>query len=219
MDQWQSPESSSPSGVAGFTSLMTLSKVVIVLVILRVLAQSAMSVGSAVLIIAYPGTLDSPDGADGGAMAILMVTGLMALVLFGVVLIGLPIWIYWHYQAGRNLQTLGRDDLRHDPIGHAGWWFVPFANLIMPYRCMEELYLRSQPGDEMNPPPTLMWTWWVCWIGSNIASNISGRMGDAGIYLDLPALAVGIYATYLYLRWVHEISELQEQANILESSG
>ncbi len=216
MDQWKTMASESPAPKGGFRSLVTLSKIVAALVALRVVCQALLACGTVGMAIAFPGAIDDPEAAGSAALPLLVLVGLTAIAWFGAVFIALPFWLYWHYQAGQNLLYLGREDLDYGPVGQVIWWFVPFANLVVPYRCMEELYTRSQPGDEMNPPPALFLTWWLCWIGSNIASNLSGRIGDGGIYLDVFALGVGIYAAVLYVRWVMAISALQEQAFILE---
>ena len=220
MDQWKASETESSGTSGGFFSLMTLTRIVIVLVGLRLALQVSMTAGTLILTLFFPGVLADPDVAsvdDAASVLVLVATGLAGVGMLGAMLLALPFWLAWHYQAGRNLEVLGREDLAHGPVGHAGWWFVPFANLIMPYRCMQELYIRSQPGDEMAPPPELFSIWWGCWLGSNIASNLSNRLGEIGVYLDGPAVVVGAFATVLYLRWLWDIAKLQEQAHILET--
>ena len=55
-----------------------------------------------------------------------------------------------------------------------GWWFIPFANLVMPYRAMSELMAGEQPDGgsgrlEAEPTSALLPLWWaVLLVGSAI---------------------------------------------------
>jgi len=196
---------------------MRASRFVMAAVVLQVVLRVIVTGLNLILVVAYPGTIDTAEPMEGTAFILLMLLGLGAILLLVIMVFSLPIWGYWHYHAGQNLEILGREGLAYGPAGHIGWWFVPFANLIVPYRCMAELYRRSRPGDEIGPVPSRMPTWWGCWLGSNIATNIANRIGESGMVIEVPAVALGVYAAYLYVTWVREITELQEQAHILEA--
>ncbi|GGA84503.1 hypothetical protein GCM10011521_23630 [Arenimonas soli] len=83
----------------------------------------------------------------------------------------------WIYCAAWNIRHLGGLRLQITPGWAVGWYFVPFANLVMPYRAMKEIWLAShaprdwQPGDA-GPLPL----WWGLWLVGNIIGNISFRL-------------------------------------------
>ena len=88
-------------------------------------------------------------------------------------LVALPtivLWLMWQFRAHTNLKALGAADLRYKPGWVVGWWFIPFANFVVPYRTMRELYKASDPDSgsvewqARQSPPTLL-LWWFAWLG------------------------------------------------------
>jgi hypothetical protein len=88
-------------------------------------------------------------------------------------LVALPtivLWLMWQFRAHTNLKALGAADLKYKPGWVVGWWFIPFANLVVPYRTMRELYKASDPDagsvewQARQTPPTLL-LWWLAWVG------------------------------------------------------
>ncbi len=215
MDQWEPLESE--GSTSGFVSLMLPAKGVIAVVVLGLLLRGITTVNTLAAVFVYPGFEGDPGSVDGAGLAFMMATGLIALAALGVTVITVPVWAYWHYRAAENLLILGREGVTYGPVHQVIWWFVPMLNLFMPYLAMQELYVRSQPGDEQNPPPALFGIWWACWLASSLASRFAGMLGENGVYVEAAALFVAVCAAYLYLRWVWEISMLQEQADILEN--
>lgn len=87
----------------------------------------------------------------------------------------------WFYVSAKTNQLYGVEKLRITPGWAVGWFFVPFANLVMPYRALKEIYRASfKNADwEQNPVPYHFPIWWIFWIATNVLSNSSSRMGDA----------------------------------------
>ena len=54
-------------------------------------------------------------------------------------------WLLWQYRAHANLRALGVANLSYSPGWAAGWWFVPFANIVLPYLTVRELWKASGP--------------------------------------------------------------------------
>jgi hypothetical protein len=157
------------------------------------------------------------DSMGGLALSLILVLGGLGMVAGA--LLGVPIWGYWHHTAATNLQALGRAG-HHTPAAHVYWWFVPFANLWMPYRTTKELVVHSHPDNEGLPiggfDPALddaeeataplvgtLPLWWGLHLVSNILTNAAGRMdrtsqrgSDLSFVNDsmttLSALAVGV---------------------------
>jgi hypothetical protein len=54
-------------------------------------------------------------------------------------------WLLWQYRAHANLRALGVANLSFSPGWAVGWWFIPFANIVMPYLTVRELWKASNP--------------------------------------------------------------------------
>jgi hypothetical protein len=67
------------------------------------------------------------------------------------------VWLVWQHRSQSNLFALGSPGLRHTPGWAVGWWFVPFANLVMPYRTMREL----GKGSRADGASRLLRPWWA----------------------------------------------------------
>jgi hypothetical protein len=79
-------------------------------------------------------------------------------------------WCVWQFRAQSNLRPLGAANLRYSPGWAVGWWFIPFANIVMPYLTVRELWKASDPeggsaGWQMGKTTSLMPFWWACWLG------------------------------------------------------
>jgi hypothetical protein len=72
---------------------------------------------------------------------------LFHLGLLGIYLIMHFIWIYI---TSDNCRKLGAKNMSFTPLSAVGWFFVPIANLVMPYFIMKELYQASYQASE-NP--------------------------------------------------------------------
>lgn len=67
-------------------------------------------------------------------------------------------------------------------------WFIPILNLFRPYQIMKELYTETWDlvkgklrFEGTKLPLSYLYIWWALWIISNIAGQISWRMGkEAG---------------------------------------
>jgi hypothetical protein len=206
-----------PSGdsvLAGYVSVETLGNVVAFAMLAEVaLRLTGLAIGEVALGLVDPDALGEGGPSSTLSTVLLLVGGLAQLGFAGVALIAMPLWIYWHYRAAANLVAFG-DRLEYTPAWHAGWWFVPFANLVMPFRAMVELYNAStltgtDADDERSVTPPRFTAWWVCWIIGNIAGNISFRLSEdlqATMVVDLVGEPIAVAATLLYVRFVREIS-------------
>jgi hypothetical protein len=79
----------------------------------------------------------------------IVTTGVLAAVL--VLMTGVA-WLMWQHRAHVNVRSAagGGASLKFTPAWGVGCWFVPFANLVLPYRAVAELARESRPG----PAPT-----------------------------------------------------------------
>lgn len=149
---------------------------------------------------------------------LLAVMGLIGIGVLGSIMLGVPLWGYWHYRAAANLRALGRTTLSFTPASHVWWWFVPFANLVMPYRALQELYCASVSEDDdwlLVVPPSTFPLWWGAYLAANVTSNLSLQMDATGIdgivpLLSLISAPLGLIAVGLYAQYVWTISTTQE---------
>ncbi|MCM0000558.1 MAG: DUF4328 domain-containing protein [Erythrobacter sp.] len=104
--------------------------------------------------------------------------------------------LLWTYTAHANLRAAGIKGLRHSP----GWatlsFFVPVANLFVPFVAMRELANRSagEPEEFAGSSVDDVSSWWSCWVVSAIVMTIVmlTLFVDAlpGIWVTTPLWAV-----------------------------
>ena len=102
------------------------------------------------------------DNAVGGTAGLFV---LETLILIPTAVL----WCVWQFRAQSNLHAMGVGSLRFTPGWAVGWWFIPLANIVMPYRAMRELWQASEPGAgavdwKMVRPSPLLGVWWAAWL-------------------------------------------------------
>ncbi len=119
----------------------------------------------------------------------------IGFVQIGLLILTAVFFCIWIYRASANLRSFGIRGLNYTPGWAVGWFFVPFANYIMPYKVTKEIWQASEPTVDqwqtVNPPPLLL-SWWIFWIGSNIVGYISFR-----IIIDAETAKALLNATWL----------------------
>ena len=123
-------------------------------------------------------------------------------------------------------------DLSISPGWAVGWYFIPFANLVMPYRSLKETFKASFKTDDWEniEVPHDFPAWWTTWIIGNILTNASLRlslnMGESYTYVQLNQLSyVDICIDLLYiinsfalLRIIAIVSDNQKDKNFTLTS-
>lgn len=92
----------------------------------------------------------------------------------------------WIYNANRNVRALGATGMAITPGWSVGWYFVPFANLVMPYRAMSELWRASASPSRWNKeeaPPLLPW-WWFSLLVSEWLAQAAFRYSRKAETID-----------------------------------
>ena len=172
-------------------------------------ANAAMAALAAVLI--FIGWYDRSAAA-----ALLAIVELVLFVGCAVV------FLVWLYRASDNARALGARDMMVSPGWAVGWYFVPLANLGMPYVTMRDLWKASaRPRDwQVENAPVTIALWWACWIVANAAGLIAFRialeMGKEAMAatsgLGLASEIFNIPAALLLSRLVAGIQAMQERA-------
>ncbi len=93
--------------------------------------------------------------------ALLFVTAILVLI--------------WLYRANARARALGAEDMMVSPGWAVGWFFVPLANLVMPYIAMRELWKASaHPRDwQLASAPLAIPLWWAFWLASGVAGGVA----------------------------------------------
>jgi hypothetical protein len=137
-------------------------------------------------------------------------------------------FLLWIHRAYKNLPALGARNLQYSPGWAVGWWFIPFANLIYPFRVVREIWNKSDPAYDPETSflwegagaPALLGWWWGLWIISNLAGHVVYRMFSnarspdqflLATQLDMAASLITVAAAALAILVVKGISERQEE--------
>jgi Ca2+/Na+ antiporter len=88
------------------------------------------------------------------------------------------LFLFWIYRANRNARTLGAREMRYTPGWSVGWFFVPFANLVMPYKVLREIWsASSDPGNANAKPSSAIVGWlWFFWLTNYVVTYVVGAM-------------------------------------------
>lgn len=131
-------------------------------------------------------------------------------------------WLAWSSRTVDNEDALGIGPSKFTPRWAMGWWFVPFANLVMPYRVHRDIYERYH-GVAAGARFVLLW--WIVYLADTFVGNIVGRVWLAAetfdelqagltlyVFSDLLTAVSGILAIMLVRR-------IQARADLLAASG
>ena len=75
-------------------------------------------------------------------------------------------WMLWQDSAHRVLSELDASYAAAHPHSRVWWWFVPGANLVIPYRSVRDIYRGSAAiNDQGSSSGLLLWWWVTLWLG------------------------------------------------------
>jgi hypothetical protein len=95
------------------------------------------------------------------------------------------VWLIWQHQATANLWARGYPGLKTKPGWAVGWWFIPFANFVMPLVSMLELDRRSTPDGAPRRAGSVLGWWWAAWIASSTVPAIGVISAAMGAFTDM----------------------------------
>lgn len=172
----------------------------------------------------------APDNMDLGGLLVGLLfigAGLSIIVVFIATVVAFSMWIHRAYA---NLPALGnpKEGLEYSPGWAVGGFFIPIANLFIPYRVTKEIWVKSDPSirsdeDFMFSVPqaaTVVGWWWAFWLISNFANKILFRWsGDPETpeallrqgHLSVAVAVLEIVAAVLAIKVVRGIDRRQEE--------
>jgi hypothetical protein len=123
----------------------------------------------------------------------------------------------WIYRTNANAQLFS-SEMSITPGWSIGWFFIPFANLVMPFRGVNETWQESHKaaGRYNELDSTLVGWWWGLWIATNIVSNIGAFMGgDASDamnnakYVNLVAAGISVASSLVLIQLMTRLNRVQ----------
>ena len=105
---------------------------------------------------------------------------------FAITLLTIVIFCMWIYRAAANVVAAEVPGFDYTPGWAVGWFFIPFANLVKPFQAIRQIWNASHgsAGDALDEGHPLLTVWWATWLVTNIANNISARLGMRAETLD-----------------------------------
>lgn len=121
------------------------------------------------------GFTEAEAAANDGRMSLISTANLV--VYAGCVLT----FLVWFRRAYANLLGLGAEKLEHSPGWAIGFFFVPLANLVYPYRIAKEIWHGSQSSSDAGEPllggvergQSLVTSWWLSWLLAGFIGNVA----------------------------------------------
>ena len=210
---------------APFTSAHVRASVVKILLIVGAVA-AGMSLLTEALTLAFPPLTDDQElGENIMGAALVFITLLVAILEFIVYLTTVVFFLMWLYRAYNNLRAFDPNRALDSSAGWAvGSFFVPFVNLIVPYRAVKEVWQKSGPPNEAflsePSPPAYFPIWWLFWLLSSFAGNISRRVSfnenvpeSTATIISMVAAALSIVAALFAYLVVDAIDKRQEETS------
>ena len=149
------------------------------------LAAGAIATGIAILADALslaisPLTDEQEVGDNMMGAGIALVLFLVSILQFIIYLTTVVFFLMWIHRAYKNLRAFNpASRLENTPGWAVGSFFIPIANLFVPYRIVKEIWQKSWPGDEIisyaPSRPATFPLWWTFWLLASISGNVNGR--------------------------------------------
>jgi len=135
----------------------------------------------------FAGMIDALLSGEAGtaeAQAYDDTTASLAIAGFGVLIVCWIAYLAWLSRAVDNAPALGAGITPHSARGAIGWWFVPFASLVIPYQIVTDLHNRLASDPDSANERTLLLAWWLTWIVGNYFGFLVGRVGGTDPTID-----------------------------------
>lgn len=211
---------------AAFTSAHIRANIVKILLVVGAIVTGLSMLVEAVSLAIPPLTEDQEPGDNPMALAIgllMLLVGILSILIYIATVIFFLIWLY---RASDNLPAFGNSprSLSYSPGWAVGSFFVPFVNLVVPYRAVKEVWQKSVPLDEVllsepSPPPWFP-IWWLFWLLAGFSGNISLRLSfnesvpeSTATIVSIIAGALSIIAAILAYVVVDDIDKRQEDTS------
>jgi hypothetical protein len=165
-----------------------------------------------------PGT--APELPGGSVLALLGVTACFGLIYTVVTVVGIVFYMMWQHRAFWNARAFG-NETKFSPGWSVGWWFIPFANLVMAGLVLRDLWRVSAGRGSPNGLPVLIWGVLlgqvVLAITAAVMSNVAMVQGNRSLYLA--GSAVGIVNSLLAIVFVGSLALFVQKVQVAQTAG
>ena len=207
------------STAAGIASLQTRAGIVR-LALWGFIAVTVVALVIQLAVVAREAQMADPPLFVYAASALVSVAFWLTLVLAAI-----PICA-WIHRAHANLSEAGVTGLTHSAAWAVGSYFVPVANLLVPFQAMRELHNRSsgEPEEFATSSVDAVTSWWACHVAAVLVTTVLGFMALlpllTNIWFTTPPAATSALGLFAYLLWfgsawyllrtVREVTEAQQ---------
>jgi len=110
------------------------------------------------------------------------------------------VWLIWQFFVHDLIARTAGSPLRFGRRASVGWWFVPFANLVMPYRVMQDLWNRAD-GLTSGSDDRRLLKWWVPWDAQVVLLYVMLFLGSSEPSIDRSIVlhVVAIFSELLFI--------------------
>lgn len=124
--------------------------------------------------------------------------GLTKLAVYFATLVAFLMWLHSAYE---NLSAFApKTDF--SPGWAVGYWFIPFVNLVLPYRVVKETWIKSDPAVDFSAgfadagerarSTAPVAVWWLFWLAANVSGQVYYRLSNGGRAADSSAEIAGV---------------------------
>jgi hypothetical protein len=188
---------------APFTSAHLRANIVKILLIVGAIA-TGISLITQVLSFPFPPIQEGQELEENMAgFAVALVLLLVGVLDFLIYLTTVVFFCVWLYRAHDNLRAFNNWPRLEYSSGLAvGSFFIPFANLVIPYRAVREVWQKSEVPEEtmlgLSDPPASFPIWWMFWLLASFAEKIAIRL-SYDRFSESTATIVSIGASGLFI--------------------
>ena len=215
-----------PAGVqaaAGYKSASPLAKAILVIMGLDVVVELCNDLNSFVTIGVMKRVIAGEVVEQAELSAIDLRAGAIGVLVLVLLLVAGVLFCLFMPRANRTARAFG-SMMSMSPRWAAGCFFVPIANMWLPYQAMKEIWQGSDPDPNERPPlvpvPGLIkWWWgmyllhgiggWTVYIASKDAKQAQDLINSSTV--DIATSALSIIAALLAAATVRAVARRQDE--------
>jgi len=156
--------------------------------------------------------LDAPIGEED---TLLLAFGSLALINYTILIIWVIFFLFWFYKAYKNFRALGVRSWKYSPRSAIIFFFVPIANLWIPYIIAKEIWNYSDTGSLLSVEPwnykskrsEIVTLWWITGVIS-VGLSILAAFGI--VLIEGLIEAFNIASLIFLILMVKEVTKRQE---------
>ncbi len=168
---------------------------------------------------------DVMEGSDSAAVMVAILLVVFALAFLVILVAVFILGMVWVYRVNKNSWVLRRSNMKFRPGWSVGWWFIPIANIVQPYRIVCELWRANMAKTDaadwrMTEVSPLVLLWWALVIASSVAGRIADYLDErtytesdllTADMISIVGVLAGFVMWYLTIRIVREIQAGQNR--------